>query len=387
MPATPVEHDPCRHVVRFETDAGRRIYRIRCDLFRSPAAGRTAPFPGYAYLLLGDHPATLIDCGTGEADCGSPCSRGCDRELLGGLDLVRARYKEPFKPTDIRRIILTHGHIDYAGGTRSLLDLTGAEVWCHRYEASTFTRCDERAAALNRRFDEFLRYADVEAQRRPGILDALQGTWLGATGFARGRGKLFAVSRSLKDGEQFDGITVFHTPGHSPGHICLQIDGSHLILGDHILSRTITQLWPQRVTPHTGYWHYRNSLRKIAAVAEHKVGLPGHEQVIENLPQRIALVAQSHRRRLERILDILHSSPEPMSVAQIARKMYIAQEPSQALFALTDIGARVEYLEQISAVAVENFDDIQCRRTDVFLYRKVAEYIPPTVKKLIFPKS
>ena len=346
--SAPVEYDPDRHVARFETDAGRRIYRIRCDLLR--------PLPGYAYLLLGDQPATLIDCGTGE--------NGCDRELLGGLELVRTMYKEPFKPTDIRRIILTHGHIDHAGGTRQLLDMTGAEAWCHRYDASTFTRYDERAAVGNRRFDEFLRHAGVEPERCLAIIEAF--------GFVRGRGKTFAVSRYLKDGEQFDGITVLHTPGHSPGHICLQIDGSHIILGDHILARTVTQLWPQQVTPHTGYWHYRNSLRKIAAVAQGKVGLPGHEQVIENLPQRIELVARNHQRRLERILDILQHSPEPMSIAQIARKMYIAQEPSWALLALTDIGARIEYLEQIGAVAVENFDDLERNRTDVFLYRNVA---------------
>jgi glyoxylase-like metal-dependent hydrolase (beta-lactamase superfamily II) len=345
MSSAPVEYDPYHHVARFETDAGQHIYRIRCDLLR--------PLPGYAYLLLGDHPATLIDCGTGE--------NGCDRELLGGLDLVRATYKEHFKPTDIRRIIITHGHIDHAGGTRQLLDLTGAEAWCHRYDSSIFTRYDERAAVSNRRFDDFLRHAGVELERRRGIIDAF--------GFVRGRGKPFPVSRHLKDGEQFDGITVYHTPGHSPGHLCLQIDGSHIILGDHILARTTTQLWPQQVTPHTGYWHYRHSVRKIAAIAEGKIGLPGHEQVIENLPQRIELVGQSHQRRLERILDILQNHPGPMSIAQIARKMYVSQDPTRSLLALTDIGARIEYLEQIGAVTVENFDDLELNRTDVYLYQ------------------
>ena len=381
MPVVSVEYDPFQHVARFETDARRRIYRIRCDWLRGAMLPSQRPLAGYAYLLLGDHPATLIDCGTGEDGYGSQCSHGCDRELLGGLDLVRTMYKEPFKPTDIRRIILTHGHIDHAGGTRQMIDLTGrehcdpqqitgrnapfTEVWCHRYDSSTFTRYDERAAVANRRFDDFLRHAGVEPERRRGIIEAF--------GFVRGRGKPFPVSRFLKDGEQFDDITVLHTPGHSPGHICLQIDGSHIILGDHILARTITQLWPQQVTPHTGYWHYRNSLDKIAAVAEGKIGLPGHEQVIENLPQRIELVARNHQRRNERILDILQNHTEPMSIAQIARKMYISQQPSWALLALTDIGARIEYLEQIGAVAVENFDDLELNRTDVFLYRGVVQ--------------
>ena len=350
MSAAPVEYDPYQHVARFETGAGRRIYRIRCDILR--------PLPGYSYLILGDHPdnspPTLIDCGTGE--------NGCDRELLSGLDLVRTAYKEPFEPTDIKRIIITHAHIDHGGGAKQLLDLTGAEAWCHKYDSSTFSRYDERAAVSNRRFDDFLRHAGVEPERRRGIIESF--------GFVQGRGKPFSVSRHIKDGEQFDGITVYHTPGHSPGHVCLLVDGSHIILGDHILARTITQLWPQQVTPHTGYLHYRDSVRKIAAIAKDKIGLPGHEQVIEDLPRRIELVAQSHQRRIERILNILHDNKGPMSISQIARKMYLVQADNWSLLALTDVGARIEYLEQTGAVTVDNFDDLELNRTDVYLYRR-----------------
>jgi len=344
MVPNPVEYDPFQHVARFETNTGRRIYRIRCDILR--------PLPGYVYLLLGEHPATLVDCGTGE--------NGCDREVLSGLELVRTHEKENFRLSDIKRIIITHAHIDHAGGARHLLELTGAEAWCHKYDSSVLTNYDERAAVANRRFEEFLKFSGVEQSRRRGIIEAF--------GFLRGRGKTFPVNRHLKDGEQFDGITVYHTPGHSPGHLCLQIDDSHLLLGDHVLARTITQLWPQQVTPHTGYIHYRNSVNKIAEIADGKIGLPGHEQVIDNLPLRIDLVRKNHQRRLERILEILQNSPEPLSIEQITRKMYTKQEGNWALLALTDVGARIEYLEQTGLVSVANFDEIETNKSDVFLY-------------------
>ena len=62
-----------------------------------------------------------------------------------------------------------------------------------------------------------------------------------------------------------------------------------------------------------------------------------------------------------------------MSIAQIARMMYASQEPAWALLALTDIGTRIEYLEQVGAVAVENFDDLELNRTDIYLYRTVTQ--------------
>ncbi|MDR1382479.1 MAG: MBL fold metallo-hydrolase [Planctomycetaceae bacterium] len=350
------------HVARFETDAGRRIYRIRCDILR--------PLPGYSYLLLGkpdnpsngrehdfaDHSAILVDCGTGE--------NGCDRELLSGLDLVRTMYKEDFQLTDIGRLIITHAHIDHGGGGKQLLELTGAEAWCHKYDSSVFERYDERAAVGNRRFGEFLQHAGVESGYRREIIEAF--------GFIRGRGKPYPISRRLEDGEQFDGITIYHTPGHSSGHVCLFVDSSHIILGDHILSRTITQIWPEQVVPHTGYIHYRDSVGKIEKLAEGKIGLPGHEQVILDLPMRIHFVRKSHQRRMERILDILQNNREPMSIAQIAKKMYLSQSGHWTLLSLTDVGARIEYLEQTGLVSVANFDDVELGKSDIFLYTNVS---------------
>ncbi|MDR1491226.1 MAG: MBL fold metallo-hydrolase [Planctomycetaceae bacterium] len=359
--STEIEYDPYQHVVRFETDAGRRIYRIRCDTLR--------PLPGYSYLILGKpddssnnrehdfdkHSAILADCGTGE--------NGCDRELLSGLELVRTMYKEDFQPTDIGRLVVTHAHIDHGGGGKQFLELTGAEAWCHKYDAGVFERYDERAAVGNRRFDEFLQHAGVELERRREIIEAF--------GFIRGRGKPYSISRRLKDGEQFDGITVCHTPGHSPGHICLFVDSSHIILGDHILARTITQIWPEQIAPHTGYIHYRDSLGKIEKIAEGKIGLPGHEQIILDLPMRIDIIRKSHQRRMERILDVLQNSREPMSIAQIARKMYLSQSGVWTLLALTDVGARIEYLEQIGLISIANFDELELGKSDVFLYTNV----------------
>ena len=39
------------------------------------------------------------------------------------------------KPTDVKRILITHAHPDHVGGLHKLVEATGAEVWASEAEA------------------------------------------------------------------------------------------------------------------------------------------------------------------------------------------------------------------------------------------------------------
>ncbi len=94
---------------------------------------------------------------------------------------------------DIKSIVLTHAHIDHIGALKEVKEATGAEVAIHTDEAESL-------------------------QRQP-------------------LSTLFGISypippppdRSLKDGDGIDigslHFSVLHTPGHSPGCICLLGEG------------------------------------------------------------------------------------------------------------------------------------------------------------------
>ena len=120
---------------------------------------------------------------------------------------------------DLRRVVCTHGHPDHAGGARELLELApGAEVLIHPLDLA--------------RLDITLR----DAIRSPSL-----GSLFAAMTPLPGR------ASPLDDGDVLPvdgGLEVVHTPGHTPGSICLYLrEQRALFVGDALEHRQ-----PDRVT-------------------------------------------------------------------------------------------------------------------------------------------
>uniref|UniRef100_UPI0032E36F58 MBL fold metallo-hydrolase n=1 Tax=Lacrimispora sp. TaxID=2719234 RepID=UPI0032E36F58 len=85
-------------------------------------------------------------------------------------------------------------------------------------------------------------------------------------------------TRVLKDGDTIDlggrKITVLHTPGHSPGHICFwEADRGYLFTGDLVYKDTLFAYYPS-----TDPQAYLVSLEKIAALPVKKI-FPAHHSL------------------------------------------------------------------------------------------------------------
>ena len=109
----------------------------------------------------------------------------------------------------VKAIVITHAHIDHIGGAAKLKAATGAPVYMHDGDAVIYDHLELQAAWLG-----------VPTPERTGIdTPARDGDRVCAAGIE---------------------FTLFHTPGHTPGSICLWMPGEKkLIAGDTLFFDSI----------------------------------------------------------------------------------------------------------------------------------------------------
>jgi len=320
-------------VGKFVSNIGVRVYQIPCQVFETLSAR--------VYLLLGDGPPTLVDAGSS--------LKFSVRQILDGVERVRTEFGENVRFGDIRRILITHGHIDHIGGLPELLENAQAEVAVHPLDRAAIVSPREHTVVGISRMAAFLERAGVDGPRRADLLRISPYSGRLPDGIV--------VEHNLEDGEMLDGLRIIHTPGHSPGHVCIGV-GNLLLSGDHILARTLPHQWTESAAPYTGLGRYLESLDKIAKIPGFELTLAAHEATITDVYRRIETIRTSHGRRLERLWDMIRKAARPLTLFDIVQLSYPELSGFRAVLAVTDIGARVEYLHHRGRLAVVNLDEL-----------------------------
>ena len=197
-----------------------------------------------------------------------------DTGLVGEPVLVRRLIRKlGLKPSSIKTILLTHGHLDHAGNLAALKKWTGARVLAHadevRHVAGT--------------------YPYVGIARWCGRLESA-GQWLT-------RYKAATIDEFFVDEQElpfWDGLRVVHLPGHSAGH-CGFFSARHNLLfsGDMFASYFFNVHRPPAILNSVPEL-FPSSVAKIRQLAPRRL-VPNHYDILDG---------ELHRRRFCRLFQV-----------------------------------------------------------------------------------
>jgi glyoxylase-like metal-dependent hydrolase (beta-lactamase superfamily II) len=173
--------------------------------------------------------------------------------------------------SDLKRIWLTHAHFSHLCGLAALQQQSGARVGSHSWEADIISgeRKAQRVPILPRR--PYRAYFPFQFGLAFGIGDH----------------KPRPVDDPLGHEHEEGGLTVLHTPGHTPGHLAFWSEKHKVLLsGDAVVT------WPEFL----GGWgsftlneqQQRASLASMAALEPEKVGVGHGEPITANAAARLA---------------------------------------------------------------------------------------------------
>jgi glyoxylase-like metal-dependent hydrolase (beta-lactamase superfamily II) len=199
---------------------------------------------------------------------GDPASQDLsivDAGLVGkGKYKMGAIRKMGIDPSAIKRVIMTHTHLDHIGCLAEILkEIPEAELWVQTLEGEQLEQGDERTV---HGMDMFRSMAEMQFGIKPGDFK-------------------FQVQRKLEGGDTLDigGMTweVIHIPGHSMGGIALYHRPQKILIpGDVVYA-------DYAIGRFDLYGADASALKKsLFNLAELEVDilLPGHNRIVQGVP-------------------------------------------------------------------------------------------------------
>jgi glyoxylase-like metal-dependent hydrolase (beta-lactamase superfamily II) len=285
------------------------------------------------YLIPGDDGLVVVDPGWDSPEGWAALEGGLRAAGAGAADVVG--------------IVATHIHPDHHGLSARLAELSGAWIAMHPDEAATLPARGSREG----RSDTMAGWLCGCGASETDI-----GELTGPRAFKPDFESMAHPDVLLSDGDPLPlkgrRVTAVHTPGHTPGHLCLlEADAGVMLTGDHVLPRITPNIG---MTPHSAdspaLALFLDSLAAVARVDEEHGGLtalPAHEYRFAGLAGRARALQAHHAERCRELLEIVEELGEPTMWAVTARLTWSrpwAEVGRMRIGALAETASHVRYL-------------------------------------------
>jgi glyoxylase-like metal-dependent hydrolase (beta-lactamase superfamily II) len=244
---------------------------------------------------------------------------------------------------DIRRIFVSHGHIDHYGYARAAQEESGAPVYVHVRDHDKVTGRDR----TRKRLELYASYL----QKLGAPLDLLAHVkihWQDSLRMARPLEQV----EELKPGtilrfRKFS-AEVLHLPGHTPGLVCLWAAAERVLFSDdHLLERVspnpLLDLEGKDEPDHKALLEYVRSAKRVRELPVELVA-PGHAEPFSGHVEIIDRLLGFYEKRQRRILDLL-SAGGPQSPAQLAPQIFPRAKEHHLYLTLSEVMGNLEVLE------------------------------------------
>lgn len=313
---------------------GNGIYQIPAPLpFKSP------PFVN-TYLVESDDGLLMLDCGTDWEE-----GRSAIREGFAKLGL---------EEQSVHTLVVSHLHLDHVGMSARLTSEWGCRFVMH-----------ERAEKLVDRYNDTPGF--ISNLKQIGGENGVPKSVLAAMSAFPRPDYMPLINKpdhTVVDGQPIElgagrSLTVAHTPGHEPAHICLidSLTGA-TFSGDHVLPRISPVIMYDGVLDDP-LGDYLDSLQKLIGLG---IGLtyPAHGSIVEQGDERARQILLHHDRRLLDMADLVRS--EDINAFDVMVKSFRPNlDPLQARLAFLETVSHLEHLRITGRVQ-------QVERDGVFFY-------------------
>lgn len=280
----------------------------------------------------------LFDAGLGTSEA--------EEALQAGFRRIGKRFAE------VRRIVVSHGHVDHFGAARTVLEWHGGEVPVYAHPADI-----PKMAEGGVRWREALPHYAAYFARLGVPAETMQAAAAELGGSLRLARRLKAVL-AAGVGEvlrlRHVSLEVLHMPGHTPGLICLH-DREHGLFfsDDHLLEKVspnpLIELGPGG---EEDAWKplvaYLGSIGRLYQL-EVALVLPGHAEPFGGHRRVIDALVQFYARRQARIRLAL--APRPLTAFEVTRRLFPDGSPQELFLTVSESVANLEVLEARGEVA------------------------------------